>query len=81
MVSSLLLSKSSNFLDEDYHFILLDGAGVILVKLFETRFEILLSEFATISHIDKSLPDENLGFVLVKSIQAVPTIVNAILDN
>ena len=82
------LSESSNLLDEDRHFILLNCAGTVLVEFFETRLEILLREFATISafHVAKSLLDKGFGFILVESPRIIlvvlgPDVVDALLDN
>jgi hypothetical protein len=57
-------------LDEDEHFLLLDGAGVVLVQFAEEDFEVLLAELVLFGlvtvHLGEGVHDEGSGFTSVE---------------
>ena len=44
-------SETGNFLDEDGHLVLLDGAGAVFVEFLEAGVEICLGELAGVVHL------------------------------
>ena len=79
-------SESSNFLDEDLHLVLGDGAIAVLVELLEAGLEVTLGELSVLSHLGQGVLDELLGLVLVKEAAVVlvvvlPDVVNALFDD
>lgn len=79
-------SETCDFLDEDGHLLLLDGARAVLVELLEACFEVGLGELAAVAHLAQGVLDESLGLVLVESTRTVlvvflPDIVNTLADN
>ena len=85
-VSSESRSETGDFLDEDSHFVFLDGAGAVLVELLEAGVEVCLGELAGIVHLGEGVLNEFLGLISVEGTGAVlvvlsPDVVNALSDN
>ena len=79
-------SEAGDFFDEDGHLVLLDGAGAVLVELFEALLEVSLAEFTGVVHFGEGVLDELLGFFLVEGAGIVlvvfsPDVVNTLSNN
>ena len=79
-------AATEQLLNEDNHLVLLDGAGVVLVKGREDLIECLRGELVAGAEVAESVLDELLGLFLVKGarlidIIRVPDLVNDALDS
>lgn len=78
-------SETCDFLDENCHLVLFDGAGVVLVELTEASVEVGLGELARVVHFAEGVLHELLGLFFIKGagvvlVVFVPNIVNALSD-
>merc|ERR1719498_1366274 len=59
-------SVAEELLDEDNHFVLLDGSGVVLVEGGEDLIESLVGELVTGSEVTEGVLNELLGLLFVE---------------
>ena len=82
-------SESSNLLDEESHYVFLDGTRAFLVEFFENFIEVFFVELilvVSICHLLKGVLAELLGLLLVESTRVVfvvgtPDALNDFNDN
>ena len=84
-LASSCSASSKELLNEDNHFILLDGTRSVLIEGSEHLIEGFIREFISGSEVSEGILDKLLGFLLVEGstlvdIICVPDLVNNTLD-